>query len=222
MEFKIILNSLIDLFFPHRCIGCDEVLPKQDYLCLSCLQKLSYTYFPLNNDNLAYHKLRSLCELESATAVFYFRKENISQQILHAIKYKNQAALGKFFVPKLDLNDQRFDGIIPMPIHHKRLKERGYNQVLPFANELAEVLQIPVLDEVIVRQKHLKTQTKKHREARFQSLENTFLLKQIPPDGHYILVDDVLTTGSTLAHCVNLFQTYPKIKISIITLAYTI
>lgn len=108
-----------------------------------------------------------------------------------------------------------------MPIHTNRLKERGYNQVLSFAKALGRINSIEVIEDILGRKKHLKTQTKKDRESRFASLEDTFVLKRIPPDGHYLLLDDVLTTGSTLAHCINLFKDYPNIKISVITLAYT-
>lgn len=222
MEFKTILNSLVDLFFPHRCIGCDEVLSQDDYLCLRCYQKIAFTHYPLNQNNQVYHKLRSICKVHSATAIFEFHKHKISQQILHAIKYKNQAELGALFADKIDFGSDVFHGVIPMPIHPKRLKQRGYNQIMPFAQAISTQLNIPIFDDVIVRQKHLKTQTKKLREARFQSLNNTFVLNQKLTPGHYLLVDDVLTTGSTLAHCVQLFESQPEIKISVITLAYTI
>ena len=221
MEIKPIVDSLVDLFFPARCLGCSSVINRRQYFCVSCLQAIPFTHFSLSQDNLVYHRLRSLCLVESATAVFFFEKEHLSQQILHAIKYKNQEEIGALFAEKIQLPPQVFDGILPMPIHTNRLKERGYNQVLSFAKALGRINSIEVIEDILGRKKHLKTQTKKDRESRFASLEDTFVLKRIPPDGHYLLLDDVLTTGSTLAHCINLFKDYPNIKISVITLAYT-
>ncbi|GEM_PF-331188 len=221
MEIKTILNSFVDLFFPQRCIGCDEVISAQNFLCTNCIDDIPYTHFKLDQNNLIYHRLRSICKVESATSIFFFQKNHLPQKVLHAIKYQNKANLGGLFVDKLNLDVTHFTGIIPMPIHTKRLQERGYNQVLPFAEALSKKYQLPILENCIVRTKHLKTQTKKDREARFLSLNSTFTLNEIPEKGHYLLLDDVLTTGSTLAKCVQLFDNYNDIKISVVTLAYT-
>jgi ComF family protein len=115
------------------------------------------------------------------------------------------------------------DFIIPVPLHLKKLKRRGYNQVTKFGQTLSFHLDIPFLENVLVRTSTSKTQTFKARFERFNNLDTKFLLDNtsIFTKKHVLLIDDVITTGATLEACARELQKTEGIKISILTMAYT-
>src|SRR5690606_27423473 len=118
MEFKTIAHSLFDLFFPQRCVNCDSVIPATNFLCVSCASKLAYTHWKLYNKNDAFDKINSLRKIQSAYSLLEFRHENITQKLLHALKYNNQPKIGSVLAEKAltEINLKNYDGIIPVPV----------------------------------------------------------------------------------------------------------
>src|SRR5690606_17411112 len=108
--------------FPRRCLNCDSVISQDNPLCVFCASNLPYTHWGLDKNNPAYDKLKHLCQLKSSHSLLFFRHENITQKLLHSLKYENHPAIGILLAEKtaIDLNLSSFDGIIPVPIHSKK------------------------------------------------------------------------------------------------------
>ncbi|WP_413533391.1 ComF family protein [Empedobacter brevis] len=219
MEIKIIVNSLIDLFFPMRCLGCQDVIQSSQFLCVSCSTKLVFTHFNFDQNNRAYDKLINLCELENAFSLLEFKHRNITQAILHEIKYRNHPEIGIDLAQLVKLDLSEYDGIIPIPLHAKRLKKRGYNQIEDFARTLAEINQINYFPEGLIRIKYNISQVNEDKNHRLENLKDAFQINPNLKPGHYILIDDVLTTGATIASAIKKFNLSENFKISVITIA---
>ena len=149
--------------------------------------------------------------------------------MIHHLKYKNQPEIGTFLGNwyandlKAIAKDQKFTTIIPVPLHKKRYRERGYNQVTTFCEALSQNLGIEINDQLLYRKIYSKTQTKKSKEARSEIKNSLFDVTFSPSDcgNHFLLVDDVITSGATLEACAKAILKIPDAKISIITIAYT-
>ncbi|MFV0230443.1 hypothetical protein OBJ94_08440 [Empedobacter falsenii] len=219
MEIKTIVNSLVDLFFPMRCLDCQEVIQPSQFLCVSCSTNLAFTHWQFDQNNIAYSKLRNICEVENVVALLEFKHHNTTQTILHEMKYRNRSQIGIDLAQliKFDLSD--YDGIIPIPLHPKRLKKRGYNQVEYFARTLAENNQINYFSDGLIRVKYHSSQVNEDKQHRLNNLKNAFEINPNLKPGHYILIDDVLTTGATIASAVKQFNFSENFKISVITIA---
>jgi len=222
MEFETIGQSLFDLFFPKRCVNCGSVLSENTPLCISCTSRLPFTHWHLDGQNAGFAKLRILCETEAAYSLLYFRHENVTQKLLHSLKYENRPEIGKLLgeLALREINPAGYDGIIPVPIHPKKLKKRGYNQVVPFASTLAEKSGIPLTEDFLIRVENNPSQVFKNREKRLNSIQNAFSLTDKNLEGRFILIDDILTTGATISTCINLIHSkHPSLKISVMTIA---
>lgn len=223
MEILSTVRSFIDLFFPKRCVSCLSVVQGEAVLCIECSSKLPYTHWKLDQENDAYHKLRNLCEIESAASLLLFHRDNATQKLMHHLKYENHPEIGIILAEKVFSNMEipSFDGIIPVPIHKKKLKKRGYNQVVPFAHRLSKLTQIPVIENSLIRKQNNSSQVHKSRDERLKSIKNSFEIKE-NLSGHYLLIDDVLTTGSTISTCINLIRAQTPAKISVLTMAFAV
>lgn len=221
MEILTIGRSLLDLFFPKRCLNCDTVISLDNPLCVICASKLPYTHWQFNQENLSFEKLSPLCPIVSAYSLLYFQKSNVTQSLLHHLKYHQHQEIGVLLAEKvlsiLDLSS--YDGVIPVPIHPKKLKKRGYNQVHSFAKTLADRSGILLIEDYLIRVQNNTSQVFKGRKQRLNSIQNAFSLRHEKIAGHWILVDDVLTTGATLSTCVNLLAKKNDAKISVLTMA---
>ena len=131
--------------------------------------------------------------------------------------------LGKWYghLLKSHQYDQEFDGIVPVPLHPKRLKKRGYNQSTCFARGLSEALEIPVIEDTLMRIKSTTSQTKKNKLERWFNVKDVFVVKYPERIKHkrILLVDDVLTTGSTLEACLDVLNQHQCKELSIATIA---
>ena len=223
MEIQSIGQSIFDLFFPRRCLNCDAIISFDNPLCIECAANLPYTHWHINKENAAYDKLKKLCKIRSAHSFLYFQHDNVTQKLLHHLKYMNHPEIGLLLAQKLrkQIDLSTFDGIIPVPIHPKKRKKRGYNQVVPYAKTLAEHFQIPLREDVLIRLENNPSQILKNRVKRLTSLQTAFGLTNQEIKGHFIIVDDVLTTGATISTCANLIHSeFPDVKISVMTIAF--
>ncbi|RZS99400.1 ComF family protein [Aquimarina brevivitae] len=224
------LRDLVYLFFPYHCPGCHNPMYRNEgVICMSCRHKL-----PLGNfHNVNAKKLEKVfygrANIENATSLLIFQKGTIVQNILHDLKYRgNQRIgeeLGKWLGDELKLNARytTVDTIIPVPLHKKRFKERGYNQVEKFGKQIAERLQASYEDRVLIKTTYNKKQSKSGRFTRWINASETFAIKNksLLENQHVLLVDDIITTGSTLEACVEQLKKIKNIKISIATMAFT-
>ena len=165
--------------------------------------------------------------LKAVTACFFFSKEGKVQRLIHELKYKGNADAGVFLGQELGKTIKEaplFEGLdylIPVPLHPKREKERGYNQSMMIARGVNEVTGIPVGDQYLFRSVNTATQTHKSKEERWQNVKDIFEVKHAEQlEGKYVLlIDDVLTTGATLEACALKLSAVKGITISCATAA---
>ncbi len=222
------LKSLINLFFPKVCACCKAIiLSNENVICTICRHELPLTNHHLNPDNEALKKFYGRIAVEHVSALLYFHKKGLVQELIHNLKYKGHeeigTVLGDWYAEDLKNNTilNTVDVIIPVPLHKKRLKERGYNQVTNFGIALSNNLKIPVNNSILMRNVYSKTQSKKNLLGRSEGIETVFdvTFSEGDNDKHYLLIDDVLTTGATLEACSKALLKIPGAKISIVCMA---
>lgn len=222
------LKDLLNLMFPNICHVCGALLTgNETYLCLSCLYNIPKTNYHTEPDNPVEKRFWGKVQLLRGTSYFLFQKGSPFQKILHNIKYKGDKELG-YMLGKhaaFDLLDSidfiSVDFIVPVPLHYKKLKKRGYNQSEWIAKGLSEVFEKPVDTTNLTKEKENTSQTRKGVYERYENTEGVFNIKdtELFTGKHVLLVDDVLTTGSTLEACIKELSKTTNIKISVFTLA---
>ncbi len=163
----------------------------------------------------------------NAMALLYYKKGGAVQKLIHALKYKGRQEVGLFFAQWMasEMRESKrwhgIDALVMVPLHPKRLKSRGYNQLSVFSRQLAQELRIPWVRDVLIKTSDDKTHTRKGRLGRFEKIEERFHLTDpgILSGKHVLLVDDVFTTGATVEACCNELLKSPGIKISIATMS---
>lgn len=230
MLFQESLNSVIHLFFPRLCTGCgNDIYGNDEVLCLSCIDKLPITNFHLHANNPVEKIFWGRLPVTTASSYLYFTKNSLLQQLLHAFKYNGKKEIGFYFgrcMGKSFLESNRFnrvDALVPLPLHPRKEKKRGYNQAAVLCSGIADVMEIPVLKTAILRPQATETQTHKSRLKRWQNMEGKFVLENgdILRNKHVLLIDDVVTTGATLESCGLQLLEAEGLRLSIATLAYT-
>jgi len=189
---------------------------------------LPYTNFHLQDDNIVARQFWGKLNIEAAYALYYFAKGGKVQNLMHHFKYKGVYRIGNLLGNIAGEQLMRTDAfanadyIIPVPLHKSRLKQRGYNQSKCFADGLAQKLAAKVTENNLVRIKATETQTHRSRFVRFENMQEVF--KVVNPkkleNKHVLLVDDIVTTGSTLEACGIELLKIPGLKLSIATIAY--
>ena len=221
-------DDFINLLFPDLCVLCDRALQKNEHqLCLSCLHDIPKTNYHLIADNPVEKRFWGKVPIFRATSYFFFQKGSSFQKLLHILKYKGNKEIGELLgkYAAIDLLDSpdftSIDFIIPVPLHPKKYKLRGYNQSEWISKGISEILNKPLDTTTLLRVRENPTQTKKTVFERFENTEGIFELSNttLLAGKHVLLVDDVLTTGSTLEACARALLETPGIKISIFTLA---
>ncbi|WP_299212010.1 phosphoribosyltransferase family protein [uncultured Dokdonia sp.] len=222
------LQSLRYFLFPKACHGCSESLQASEYMiCTRCRHHLPLTQSHVYNDALIQKVFYGRILLEQATALFYFEKKGPVQALLHNLKYRGQEEISAFLGDWLGQElaqlpaYQNIDVVIPVPIHPKKRKKRGYNQVTGFAIALSKHLEASHVGHVLIKSKNTKTQVFKGRFSRSDEILDAFSIteNQTLAGKHILLVDDILTTGATLEACALQLLKIPKIKLSIATMA---
>lgn len=225
---KLWTGGLLHLFFPKTCIICARPLLQTErtvcYRCISQLEPSRHTDF---SDNEVTHIFEGNIPISFATAGFRYHKGGILQQLIFQLKYHYHEEIGVILGREMGYNlentpFQTVDLLIPVPLHLKKQRRRGYNQSEKIARGLAEALGKEVRTDVLMRSVHTDSQTSKSRMERFANMQQVFVLKNKEniQGKHILLVDDVVTTGSTLIGCAEtLLQEAKDIKISIACLA---
>lgn len=222
------LKNLMKLFFPTVCLSCSKIITEnENKICLKCRYELPLTNHLLTFENEAFKKFYGRIPLIHCSSMLYYQKKNSVQELIHNLKYKNHQEIGVFLGDWYvsDLKEittlKTVDYIIPVPIHKKRLKTRRYNQVTTFCESIAKGLNVELKDNLLTREIYAISQSKKSLINRNNVPDNTFETHYSEQDynKHFLLIDDVLTTGATLEACAKSLLKIPGAKLSIITIA---
>lgn len=225
---KTWLLSFVRLFFPRQCAACGASLQEgEEGLCMKCNMDMPRTNYHLRKDNPVERLFWGKIPLERATSYFFYQKGSSFRQILHQLKYGGRKDLGELMgrFMAAELASAGFfkdvDRIVPVPLHPRKRKLRGYNQSECIAHGISAVTGIPMDTSSVIRKKHTDTQTRKSTYERWENVDGIFhLLHPGRLRGkHVLIVDDVLTTGSTTTACADAFKGVESIRISILTLA---
>jgi len=220
--------DMISFLFPVYCPVCGIPMSvRNQVLCLSCENKMPRTGYAGDPDNPVAMLFWGRTRVELATSHFRFEKGSKYQKLLHLLKYKGDQEMGVFLGRLLggDLKESEFarcDCLIPVPLHRKKERTRGYNQSEIIARGVSQATGIPVRTDILFRDHFTSTQTRKSRFERFQNVEHVFRVdgEKIPAVGlRILLIDDVVTTGSTLEACVEKLLQHPHVLVYIATVA---
>jgi len=204
---KTLINDWISTVYPANCINCSDILVKnENYLCTGCYLGLPRTnYHEKPDDNPLFNRFVHNPFVEEAYCLLHFNQGGVAQMLLHELKYKNRPNVGNFLgtIYAQDIKSLKldYDLILPVPIHWKKIKKRGYNQSDHIAEGLATELNIPVGKDYLVKSSLGSSQTKKTKVERWQNVASTFRIQK--PSAlvgkKILLVDDVITTGATVS-----------------------
>jgi len=204
------IKDFAGLIYPKVCYACGNVLlSDEEVVCTFCLYELPETNFHNDNDNKLSQIFWGRVRLEGVTALFYYQKGSKVQRLIHEFKYRGKREIGVFTGKLLAgrlkeaSNWKDIDVVLPVPLHPKKVRQRGFNQSEYFAIGISEGLGIGLSVNNLVRQFHSESQTRKSKFMRWKNVETVYEVKKpgAIKGKNLLLVDDVITTGSTIEAC---------------------
>jgi ComF family protein len=205
-----IVNDVNTFVVPQTCFGCNTVLYRGEHLlCAFCRNELPLTEYTFAEENQADLLFYGHPGVQKAAALLFYRENGMVQQLIHGLKYRGMEKIGLFFgrwygsMLSRGGGLRKIDYVLPVPLHRKKKRKRGYNQCTGFGRELARALEATYSEALLVRRKSSLTQTSKNRWHRWKGTKGVF---DVPRPGslegkRILLVDDVITTGATLGAC---------------------
>lgn len=223
-------HRLLDLISPRFCVVCGHRLSvTEDVVCGKCLFHLPRTGFHRNAYENEMAKLFwGQIPIEKATAFFYYEAHAETANIIYEMKYKDHPEIGEVMgrVLARELESAHFfdgiDGIIPVPLAKKRMRQRGYNQSMEIARGISGISGLPILDKAVKRTSFTGSQTNKGRWERNENVEKVFKLadSSAVKDKHLLVIDDVVTTGATIIACARELVKAGHVKVSVLSLGF--
>lgn len=202
---KEIISDFFSTLYPENCLNCSDILvSNENYLCTTCALDLPKTNYHQLPDNPLFLKFVDNPLVVEAFAYLHFNQGGIAQSILRPLKYKSRPHIGEYFGSQFGEEiyhkDVFYDMIIPVPLHWRKKKKRGYNQSDMISRGLGKTLDIPVMEEIVTKRTQTTSQTKKTKVQRWKNVAETFqVLKPTQlVNKKVLLVDDVITTGATI------------------------
>lgn len=223
-----LLKDLRDLFAPNRCLHCKAIIPQNiSFLCIDCHHQLEFTGFIGYANNPLEKLFLGKTEVIEAGSLYFYQKNSPIQTLLKALKYQGLETFGAYAAKaicnelKTTTRFKNIDIVIPIPLHPKKEKSRGYNQVDEFAKIIAKNLHADYIKDGLIKTENNKSQTKQNKEERHKSVQNSFKVNTnyLFNQKNILLIDDVLTTGATLISCTKALKKLNNVNISIITIA---
>jgi len=225
------LSDFVALIYPKICAACGKSLYNaEECICTLCRYNLPKTDFHTYNDNPVSRTFCGRANITAATAFYYFYKGLSVQKLVHALKYRGRTEVGSMVGQWLGMTiseSSYFAGvevIVPVPLHERRLRTRGYNQSYFIAQGISKAIGLPVADKALMRNTYTGTQTRLGKFSRWENVEKMFQLMDTEKVAgkHVLLVDDVITTGATLEACANVLLQAPQTKVSVAAMAYAV
>jgi ComF family protein len=224
-----IFKHFISLFYPDLCASCGNSLnTDEEILCLECMYSLPETNFHLYEGNSLEKLFWGKMFIESAVSYYYYSKKGKVQNMIHQLKYHGHKEIGVYLgkqYGKILLSSSKYnipDLIIPVPLHRDKQRKRGYNQSEYFAKGLSDSINIPYYTDILFRSVPSKSQTYQKRYERWKNVMDIFDINnsELINGKHILLVDDVITTGSTIEASAKPLLSVPGIKLSIASIAF--
>jgi ComF family protein len=226
--FYTLLTDFIALLYPEICIGCSNALMHNDeMICFECAVEMPITHFEKQKDNPVERLFWYKIKIEAAASIYFFSKKSRMQKMIHSFKYKGNENAAIFLGKQLGKSlakSNRFldvDLIIPVPLHPNKLKKRGYNQAERIAQGMSETFDKKINTTGLIRSIHNETQTQKGLFNRWSNVKTIFEIANADEfrNKHILIVDDVITSGSTIEACAAQVLTVDNTKVSIVSLA---
>ncbi|AZQ43103.1 ComF family protein [Nonlabens ponticola] len=227
---RALLQDFVNLFYPQVCLNChNSLMAGEELLCIRCRSQLPLAYHDLKSDDKMQRLFIGRTPVEQSVSLFYYEKIGAIQHMIHALKYQGREEVGTFMGQWLTqlliedgiLND--VDVVVPVPVHPKRKRLRGYNQVTKFGKCLSDGLDVSFRESVLLKKHHTKKQAQLSQTMRSDETQSPYVLQEHLPEGsHVLLVDDVITTGTTLSLCCRELAKISNVRISIATMAISV
>ncbi|GAB5538359.1 MAG: ComF family protein [Salibacteraceae bacterium] len=221
------LRDFTHLTFPFNCYGCSRALEEGDRpICRDCIEHFPRTFYWQQDDNEVEKIFWARIPVEGACSYMFFNKDGIAQALMHQLKYNNKPIVGEWLGRLFgeEIKDSVFDNVdilVPVPLHRKKEKSRGYNQSNYIVKGMSESMNKRYSTNAIERIRANESQTKKGRFERWINVRELFRVSQpeVIQNKHVLLVDDVVTTGATLEACADAVLQVRGTKVSIATIA---
>lgn len=201
-------KDFLSLVFPECCYACNDTLIKSEYvLCSYCLHHLPKTNYHLESNNPLKQRLLGRVPVQDAVAYYKFTKGGQVQRLIHSFKYQGVKEIGEFVGGKFGSDlvkagySDRYDLVVPVPLHLKKLKKRGYNQAAILAQSIAKELGVEFCNTAIQKRISNQSQTTKTKFIRWKNVNEVYVAESHVFNKRILVVDDVVTTGATLESC---------------------
>lgn len=229
--FYDLWDDFISLLFPRLCYGCGNHLVRNETLiCTECFVMIPRTNYHLKPDNPVSQLFWGRCRIEKAAAFSYYTRDSRIRKMIHQLKYKGAGDIGSELgrIYAVSLRSSKFlddiDMIIPVPLHPSKKRQRGFNQSDKISRGISAVSGLPVDTGLLIRKTGTKTQTRKSRYDRWTNVRDIFLVTDEDKlkGRHILLVDDVITTGSTIEACAGEILKSEGTRVSVVALAFSV
>lgn len=235
VHFKIdkmkLIQITLDVLFPKYCLICDMILyGSEKFMCLKCESEVPLAKFKLGTNNPVEKTFWGRCQIETAGSYLIYRRRSKYAKLIKHIKYHDGTDLaqflGKRYARWLTINYPELDGIdqiIPVPMHRRKLIKRGYNQAEEIAMGISEVIGKPINNDLIKRKRNKRSQTLLTRFFRWQNMKDLYQIGKLDSSlKHIAIVDDIITTGATIEACVREIHKYLNVKVTVLSLGFTV
>ncbi|MDF0718696.1 double zinc ribbon domain-containing protein [Kaistella sp. PBT33-4] len=193
---------LLDLLFPNRCLHCNRIIDARELVCGICMDQIKFTHHDFITPNFLTERCSLLFPVRHACALMQFEEDSLSRKIVHQLKYGQREMAGKVLAgwacERLDFAEEVPDLMISVPLHPRKLRERGYNQLHLFTETVAAHFSIDFDHQLVKRNHYRKAQAKKDKSHRTET-EGLFSVAKRFENRHVLIIDDVFTTGNTMS-----------------------